>query len=342
MLVAVYHGIYFIPALTKVGHAHNPLSALLYEGNTGVALFCVISGFLFSYGAEGRDFDTRDFWRNRFLRIYPLFFFIQFIAIYAYPKKFDALAVLLNLIGFANASGSAALNPLTAQFWTIAVECQFYALFPLLLAMYRKRGISGLCQLLALALVVRLVCAGLGAKCGDLAYWTLLGRIDQFLLGMIAAVIFRRHPLPQAVAVCGALALAACVSSFLLISNHCGGVVDQAAWRTAQPLVEGGLWASFLVCYINAARKLPRWPGLALEWVGARSYSMYLLNVAGIEICIRQHWILFPRSGPFASSILTMLIVCIPLLIALSTLTYNLVELPFLGLRRKYLGQAAV
>ena len=45
----------------------NPLLALLVEGHTAVALFMVLSGFIFTWGAKGRNIVYRSFIRNRLL-----------------------------------------------------------------------------------------------------------------------------------------------------------------------------------------------------------------------------------------------------------------------------------
>jgi peptidoglycan/LPS O-acetylase OafA/YrhL len=62
ILVAVYHGLHFLLGLPDWQRLSNPLMIFLYEGHTGVALFFVISGFLFTYGAAGKEFNAAGFW----------------------------------------------------------------------------------------------------------------------------------------------------------------------------------------------------------------------------------------------------------------------------------------
>ena len=50
----------------------NPLTVVLFEGHTGVALFMVLSGYILASGTFGKDISYAGFLRNRFLRIFPL------------------------------------------------------------------------------------------------------------------------------------------------------------------------------------------------------------------------------------------------------------------------------
>jgi peptidoglycan/LPS O-acetylase OafA/YrhL len=55
LLATVYHSIHFLATTTDWWTVGDPLSSFLYEGHTAVALFFVISGFIFMYGtARGR------------------------------------------------------------------------------------------------------------------------------------------------------------------------------------------------------------------------------------------------------------------------------------------------
>ncbi|GAB4215044.1 MAG: hypothetical protein Fur007_12340 [Rhodoferax sp.] len=78
---------------------------LITEGHTGVALFFVLSGFLFmSIALQGGDIDYKKFIRNRFLRIFPLFLFFFFVAISVGRDTFRAADVFY--LAFSNGSSS--------------------------------------------------------------------------------------------------------------------------------------------------------------------------------------------------------------------------------------------
>ena len=80
--------------------------------------------------------------------------------------------------------------------WTVAVEFQFYLLFPFIFAAYRAHGASRLALLILLVIATRLLLAG-NSSDPDFhltLYFTLIGRLDQFLLGMLLATYYYRRP----------------------------------------------------------------------------------------------------------------------------------------------------
>ncbi|MGY3408222.1 peptidoglycan/LPS O-acetylase OafA/YrhL [Bradyrhizobium sp. GM5.1] len=71
--------------------------------------------------------------------------------------------------------------------WSITVEFHFYLLFPYLLALSNRFGPCALLIGICLSLCLR---ALLWVKYGEVqlvAYWTIVGAIDQFLMGMFFA-----------------------------------------------------------------------------------------------------------------------------------------------------------
>ncbi len=60
----------------------NPVLAVIAEGHSGVALFMVLSGFLFAYGAHQKEVDFSTFMRNRVLRIFPMYVLLLFLGAY--------------------------------------------------------------------------------------------------------------------------------------------------------------------------------------------------------------------------------------------------------------------
>ena len=59
----------------------NPLLSLIDEGHTGIGLFMVISGFIFTVISHGSAIDYAGFLRNRLVRIYPLYVFAVFLTL---------------------------------------------------------------------------------------------------------------------------------------------------------------------------------------------------------------------------------------------------------------------
>jgi peptidoglycan/LPS O-acetylase OafA/YrhL len=125
-------------------------------GWQGVTLFFVLSGFCIHYATLRRKtpFTTGDFYWRRFLRIYPAYIVCVAVCSVLSPwlpvKYFNAWQVVAhvfmvhNFFKFTFAGINGAL-------WSLAVESQFYLLYPLLILWMRRRLSWGQCLIVALA-----------------------------------------------------------------------------------------------------------------------------------------------------------------------------------------------
>lgn len=129
--------------------SHPLLRALGYfteTGWTGVILFFALSGFLIT-GSLWDSRDERDVLRNfymrRVLRIFPLYYAVLLIALFAAVARGNRLGELTPVLLYAgflqNLPGlvTTALLPISPlplfHLWSLAVEEQFYLLWPALL-----------------------------------------------------------------------------------------------------------------------------------------------------------------------------------------------------------------
>lgn len=148
-------------------------ASLLPCGFLGVDIFFVISGYLitsiiFSEWLSGR-FSMREFYRRRVQRILPLFFVVMFVGValsYALMMPEDSLSVeksalascfFLANIFFARQGGyfdtSVEEKPFL-HLWSLAVEEQFYFLFPVLIAITSRLWSGAYCSGLACSKLV--------------------------------------------------------------------------------------------------------------------------------------------------------------------------------------------
>ena len=348
LLIVFYHALHLLSLgprapggdLTQVWWiSRNPLVVLIEEGHTSVALFMVLSGFVFSVGALGRDIAYGAYLKNRFLRIYPLFVFMTLVALVAYPAGYSLLALLQTLLFQGDFPGNLNLPPYTSMFWAVGVEFQFYLLFPLLHRFVEREGARWVLGCILLCISMRLVAAiGGGSNARDVAYWHLLGRLDQFLIGMLAARVFehvRGRALPWGLL--SATAFAATLA-LLMAFNQAGGWPTIPLWKVAWPTCEALAWALVIVTYTAFAARVPQLISRPLAALGNVSYSIYLLHYT----CI----VLLPRFVPVATgtdanwaSQTYVLTVVLPVLLPLAALSYYVVERPFLALRVRYLKE---
>ena len=309
------------------------------EGHTGVALFFVLSGFLFMcIGLQDGDIQYGAFIRNRFLRIFPLFLFFFFIAISVGRDNFqpaDVLYVFFSNLGQAPTSGSF----ITGAAWTISVEFTFYLVFPFLARFVRAEGAGYLLRLIGLMALVKLAAYGVSEKSTHMLYSTLVGRFDQFLWGMLAAVLWSQHRawLERHGRVLLALAVAlvwAATSWQARYASYFSTDPRQAAW-VVWGTVEALMWSALVLGYINARIAWPAVLARALRHGGEWSYSFYLWH--GLLLFATHHYL--GVWTPFESLPLNALAnfaVLLPLALALAGLSYTTIERPFLRLRGTY------
>ncbi|MHB1161865.1 MAG: acyltransferase family protein [Chloroflexota bacterium] len=147
---------------------HLPSEVRLIGGFFGVDLFFVLSGFLITTllleeWADSGSIDLTHFYVRRALRIVPAFTFMLVVVALWEPHP-QLLVAGLYLADFALALTDADLLGVTHA-WTLAIEAHFYLVWPVLLLLALRQGLSRRTILLATALA-GLASAGLMAWIG--------------------------------------------------------------------------------------------------------------------------------------------------------------------------------
>ncbi|WP_099866388.1 acyltransferase family protein [Pararhizobium haloflavum] len=312
------------------------------EGHTGVALFFVLSGFIFmTIALGGETIAYRRFMANRVLRIAPLFLTIFVLAISINRDGFEAadiFYVLFTNIGSPPTSAHFA----TGAAWSISIEFTFYLIFPFLALFVRSEGAAYILRLLAILAVVKLGAYLATPNSTHMLYSTLVGRLDQFLIGMLAALLYRRHG--QWIADRGMvgliLATAAAWTALMVQARFASFFSDQPKqlfwiwWSMA----EASVWAGFTVFYLAIGLKLPtridQWLATAGQW----SFSIYMWH--GLIIFGFHRLLVGDLPAGFVASLVQFPLVLAAIL-AFSWLSYVTIEKPFLDLRRRYVAKTA-
>jgi peptidoglycan/LPS O-acetylase OafA/YrhL len=314
----------------------NPIFAVLAEGHAGVSLFMVLSGFLFAFGADGQRVDYGSFIRNRFLRIYPMYVLMLVLGSYANPADFSFQALLASLFLFSNTGSALSGGEFTALLWTISVEFVFYLIFPFLHRFRIAYGISYLVHLLILMVVLRFLCIGLGANARDISYFTIVGRIDQFIIGMIAAYLFKSGGLRFKMPRLALIAYVAVTIASLFALNRVGGWETAAKWKGLWHTYEGLLFAGLIVSYIPCHAAMNGAYKRAVSHMGLISFSLYLIHMPILMLFQKRNWYAQVTGSIYWDAIISGLYI-LPLAIAVSTASYYLIEKPFMSYRVKYL-----
>ena len=345
LLIILYHGLHLISYKLRFDadftfnnwlQTKNIFAAVIIEGHTAVAFFMVLSGFIFTYGSYGKEIIYSKFIINRLLRTYPLFIFLLFVGIYSFPERFNFVSFLQTLTGFANASNGLHLKSFTSMFWAIAVEWQFYILFPFLLVIAGRNGLRYLAGIILAFVLFRVLAFFEGANVRDLAYRTIIGRMDQFILGMFAGVFFLKHKPEKPIWYFLFLISLSGILVSLFVFHKTGGWPAIKAYKIFWPGVEGTLWSLFIVSYIYVSKKIPRFISKKLTLIGLISYSLYLVHCTIITIMINKGF--YIRFGYMVKidSLLNTFLFVIPATFLVSFITYNFIEKPFLNMRVLY------
>jgi peptidoglycan/LPS O-acetylase OafA/YrhL len=308
--------------------------SFLSEGHTGVALFMVLSGYIFMTLCHNKEIRYFSFIKNRVLRIAPLFFL--WTLLYFYTSDIDPTKLFLAV--------GALLNNRTVPGvgWTVIVEFQFYMLFPFLLVFAQKMGVRYLLGLVAMAIAIRWGIWFTRGTVQDLAYSTIFGRIDQFLFGMMAFDIGRRFP--AAFKSPFVLLAAVALWSYLYYRfDVMGGYFDNHGYPSPWsvwvylPTLEGFFYGLITVAYMGTIRLLPKTIDKGLAWLGMLSYSLYLNHPWAIDISMKLLKPMGVDMTNYWTAIAIGMATVLPVLIIMSIGTYYLVEKPFLSLRSSYL-----
>jgi peptidoglycan/LPS O-acetylase OafA/YrhL len=206
LLVMAYHFCLVYPGFQQPGN--NILLQLAQGGWLGVDLFFVLSGFLIT----GILLDTRksphyfrNFLARRFLRIWPLYYLNLLILLVLFPLILPATPPQLHSMhdkqawfwlyganwlfarerGFGMTSGG--------YFWSLAVEEQFYVIWPFVVYWLSGRALLRACLLLlATSVGLRILLAFLGVDTNALYVMTFT-HVDGLAVGSALAIAWRNR-----------------------------------------------------------------------------------------------------------------------------------------------------
>lgn len=308
--------------------------ALLDEGHTGVALFMVLSGYLFAKLLDGSSIRYGIFFYNRLLRLLPILFV--------------ALTIYIILVHYRHGDVKALLRDIRNGWlyptlpnggWSITVELHFYLVLPFLLFIKRFEPRS-LIALLPVYLIMRTILYWRLGEVQSLSYWTIIGRIDQFTIGIIGyqyRSIFSQARI--------AFATAIGFVGFYYWFDVRGGFYQMPSYPSSSPiwivlpLIEGVAYGVLIAWYdarlIDGRSAISRFIGL----LGSYSYSIYLLHFFVVfEAAQFIHMQVMPITNFYIACLWSLFAFC--LMIVPGYLSFRFIEEPFLRLRRPYLVHA--
>jgi peptidoglycan/LPS O-acetylase OafA/YrhL len=302
-------------------------------GFIGVDVFFVISGYLITSLLLREREMTGDirlsrFYLRRALRLYPALLVLVFVVTpiaaidhIGWPAPDGLAAVFYVTDLWSNVFGHLTLLLHT---WSLSVEEQFYLVWPIVLLFLLRRNLPLRPVLIGLAAISVLITYGVfSAHVHRLLVIQYLptSHLTELVAGILLAVgelhdpkrwLVRLGGLPVALLALGALV----VAEFTLPGEW---------W--AFPLATIACWppVAHLVLHrdsrLSAALRFP-----PVVWLGQRSYAFYLWHYPIILLLLRQpkltHW--------------EVAAIALPLTLALTAVSWRLVETPFLRLKARF------
>ncbi len=321
----------------------------MVPGWSGVELFFVLSGFLITgilLKSKTAENYFSSFYARRFLRIFPIYYFVVTAGLVAahynfwwntmMPPERMRISYYFYAQNWPIFWNHGAYQTVSAfgHFWSLAVEEQFYLVWPLVIWLLPEGWVLCLCTTgLVIALPLRLYMVHRYAESlGAMVLTT--SRMDGLLVGVTLAILLRRGQIPRRW-IYLALGLGGGIFCYIALFHH-RELIDTRIYMptlgiTAFALLAGGLLA------LSQHRIPPLHHVLCTGWlrtVGKYSYGMYIYH---IPIYLILEHILEVRYGVVFPLPLRWALPYIALLIAVTFLvakfSYDLFESKILALK---------
>ena len=329
----------------------RPIGLTLKAGWSGVTLFFVLSGFLITgilWDSKGVPHWGRNFYVRRVLRISPLYYasllLILILSWLLHNRPAGSRSLWIYALYLQNipwiADRGVGLRPLPlTHFWSLAVEEQFYLVWPLLL--HKLKTFS---QVKHVCLAIFL--SSIAFRC---AVWTLssqpevyngflLSRAGELAIGGYLAMCFRD----------GSWDRLQRISPYLTVASLAGFLVVCAPSRifelTNIACATAGL--AFITLFYAGLIVLALADGLVhratsvawLRWVGGISYGIYVFHILLQPMYGWLAQVLVPHAGRVEAIAVRGALTWV-LTAGVAWVSYRYFESPILGLRR-YFGRS--
>ncbi|UZK03165.1 acyltransferase family protein [Venatoribacter cucullus] len=309
---------------------------------TLMELFFVISGFLITsiiliQTKTNKNINLLTFWKHRLMRLYPVLIVVvvtctsiaSLATDHAASSLNDAIATLLYVSNLTKLNDQ--IYPtIFAQTWSLAIEEQFYIIWPLIFWILftfkiKIKHVSILLTAISITCIVwKQYLIYTDAQWSRLYYATDT-RMDAFIIGGLVAIhhsnllkIFNK-------AILFSILKASILLYFFIISFGTPRSLDYFQWQQPMTVI---LSAALVLLTTSDRESFFKWllSTRLSVYLGQRSYSIYL-----------WHWpIIWLLSVIFNPSKPLLLIIVLPITLVLSDISYRFIERPFM-LRRKSL-----
>lgn len=348
MVIGFHHGDRMTGTL---GTALGPIISFGGLGWAGVDLFFVLSGFLITgilIRTRGRADYLSAFYTRRTLRIFPLyyatlvavFFVLPALGVVTWQLSGQDQAWFWTYLANWYIPDPTAPSPGGLSiFWSLAVEEQFYLVWPAVVMLTPTRWLPRAIGTLFLASAVsRVILVVSGVLTPIETYMFTITRLDGLAAGALLATLLARGESPSRAHYRNLLIVSAAVVILVRLA--------QGTWRELAPLTAPLVFPAVAIMFASmlglaiGLGEAHRWPRFLahpiLRFFGRYSYALYVFHVlvlfAVAEILpnrLGENWF----AADLARFGLTALVMSVSVSITLSVLSWHLFERHFLALK---------
>lgn len=317
-------------------------------GKLGVVLFFVLSGFLITYLLLTEEdscgnIDTKKFYLRRIVRIWPLYFFILFLAFAILPfisflsmpgfsKEWIFSDLGLKLAMYALFLSNLVIPilgvvPYASHLWSIGTEEQFYLFWPLFMKLVTRHRIAFLLLIIIGHLGVEHF---LNIVPIDLfpyrnifrSFWHHFAIGCMAIGGVFAILLFQRHNLISLLTHNYTFGATSVLLAFLILVGH--------EFSRAHFEIYAVLFGILILNLTSNPKCAKIFEFPALKYLGQISYGLYMYHTIGIFAIIQlglalnstSNWFIYPAS--------------IALTVVMAGMSYRYLEAPFLKLKKAF------
>lgn len=341
-------GLRFVAALyVFIFHIHirwpltsnNFVSNIVGQGAVGMSLFFILSGFVLAYRYAGQSFTVSEYLKNRFARIYPIYFVAALITLpwlgfdiigMSITDTVKAICKVVLIVtsniflvqawfpqffGYWNDGGS----------WSISVEAFCYLMLPLMLPYLLRASTEKLFLTIAICWVWATL-PGISATLFDaptnpVFYSMPVFRLPEFLVGVCSFLLIRRGFIYQH----GVLAQIIVILFFLFYLGFVGSTMSNYVGHNwiVIPVVAFMIFSlsnnKGIISLILSSR--------IFVWLGKISYCFYSFQVFILLFMTTYHAKLVEIIPALSNNIILM-VVSFFVLVAMSAAGYYFIEEP--------------
>ena len=365
-------GLTFDETSTSQSPTHHVLVWLFSRSGWAVSAFFILSGFVLTWITKPGE-RTRDFYRRRFAKVYPVHLVTTLVAIvlvaytYATPGwPIVGRHLLLIQTWFPDQFSYFGLNGVS---WSLGCEAFFYLCWPFLVPAIMRMTTRGVYLTIGVSTVISVVAPALVASTftllspppfemvsteqwgGPLVYWFAYvfppARLPEFVIGIAFAVLIRRGKwfsvgAPAAIALCFvAWAINMRVDNYL--NTHAIMMIPLAL------LVSALILADRQAASAEPSSAYLRWSpfrGRALVWFGEISFSFYATHQLVVEQLGTRIWVYGNKWGLLPGDVvwpwygvLGMWVLQFAVALGVAWVLYRTVEVPMMRLLRPRNGR---